>query len=137
VPAPAAPSPAPLKEPAPPAIERPAPPARSDAAEDAAIRQLVASYGRAIENKDIRLFRSIKPNLTNEEERRLQDGFRAVSSQRVNLTILSIDRTDNRATVLIRRRDEIEAGGRRQTTDAQQTLSLVRSGAGWVIVDIR
>jgi hypothetical protein len=130
------PAPPVTKEAAPPAVERPAAPARTDASEDAAIRQLIASYGRAIETKDIRLFRTIKPNLTAEEERRLQDGFRAVNSQRVNLTVLSIDRTDNRATAQIRRRDEIEAGGRRQSTDARQTLNLVRSASGWVIVEI-
>jgi serine/threonine protein kinase len=132
------PPPPPTREPAAAPVERvPTPPARSDESEDAAIRQVIANYGRAIEGKDLRLFRAIKPNLTAEDERRLQEGFRAVTSQRVNLTILSIDRTDNRATAQIRRRDEIVAGGRKQTTEAQQILSFVRAAGGWVIVDIR
>ena len=45
---------------------------------------VTASYARAIETKDIGLFRAIKPNLSREEERRLQDGFRAVTSQKVD-----------------------------------------------------
>jgi hypothetical protein len=120
-----------------PAVAKPATPPPATENDDTLIRQVIATYGRAIENKDIRLFRSIKPNLTREEERRLQDGFRAVTSQRVNLTVVSIDRADNRATVVVRRRDDIEAGGRRHTTDAQQSLSLVRGASGWVIADIR
>ena len=144
-PQPAAPTVPPTIAPAAPATpaptERRAEPAGKATAgpenDDAAIRQVIANYGRAIEGKDIRLFRSIKPNLTPQEERRLQDGFRAVTSQRVNLTIISIERKGDGAVAVVRRRDEIEAGGRRQTTDTRQAVTLARSDAGWVIVDIR
>ena len=64
-----------------------------EADDDAAIRAVVAAYARAIESKDLALFRSIKPNLGADEERRIQQGFRAVTSQKVNITIVSIDRT--------------------------------------------
>src|SRR6185503_18342647 len=101
-----------------------------------AIRQLVSSYARAIEGKDLTLFRSIKPNLSREEERRLQDGFRAVTSQRVNLTILSIDKRGDEASLVLRRRDIIQAGGREHTAESQQTMTLARTGRGWTIVDI-
>jgi len=105
--------------------------------DDAAIRHVTATYARAIEAKDIALFRSIKPNLSREEERRLQDGFRAVTSQHVLLTILSIDRRGDEASVVLRRRDTIQAGGRQQTTESRQTMTLERTGAGWKVVDIR
>jgi serine/threonine protein kinase len=105
--------------------------------DDAAIRQVIATYGRAIEGKDIRLFRSVKPNLTAEEERRLQDGFRAVTSQRVSLAIISIDRKGDQASAVIRRRDEIEAGGRKHATEARQVLTLARGNGAWVITEIR
>jgi hypothetical protein len=105
--------------------------------DDAAIRRLAATYARAIEGKDLALFRSIKPNLSREEERRLQDGFRAVTSQRVNLTVMSIDRRGDQATMVVRRRDTIEAGGRQQTAESQQTMIVTRSNGQWVIVDIR
>jgi hypothetical protein len=132
-PEPALPSPA--KElPPPPAAA--APPAGSEA-DDQAIRQVIQTYGRAIESKNITLFRSIKPNLTAQEERRLQEGFRAVTTQRVSLSVISIDRKGDTATATVRRRDDIEASGRKQTTDARQVLMLSRTPAGWVIVDIR
>jgi serine/threonine protein kinase len=143
-PAPAPVEPAPRPTPPPPAPETPVarreatPPSTAPANGDdeAAIRRIVATYARAIETKDVALFRSVKPNLSAAEQRRIEDGFRAVSSQRVNITILSIDRRENDASVRLRRRDTIDAGGRQQTTESQQTMTLVRTGAGWVIGEI-
>ncbi len=119
--------------------KRPQPSSQAPSAEEdeAAIRNVTAMYARAIESKDIGLFRSIKPNLSREEERRLNDGFRAVTSQRVELTILSIDRRGDEATVLVRRRDTIQAGGRQQTGESRQTMTLSRTRDGWKLVDIR
>ena len=94
-----------------------------EADDDAAIRAVVAAYARAIESKDLALFRSIKPNLGADEERRIQQGFRAVTSQKVNITIVSIDRRGDRATLQLRRQDIIEAGGRRQSPESQQTMT--------------
>jgi len=101
-----------------------------------AIRSVVATYGHAIESKDLVLFRSIKPNLGADEERRIQQGFRAVTSQKVNITIESIQRSGDRAVVQLRRQDLIEAGGRRQAPESHQTLTLTRSNSSWVIVEI-
>jgi serine/threonine protein kinase len=112
----------------------PAPPAIED--DDTAIRRVVATYGRAIERKDLALFRSIKPNMSAQEQRRLEEGFRAVTSQRVAITILGIDRRGQEASVRLRRTDTIEAGGRQQTTETQQTMTLVRAGGAWVIGEL-
>jgi serine/threonine protein kinase len=145
----ASPSPPPATPPpvATPSVERPAekPSAPSAATtersaverDEAAIRQIVASYARAIETKDIGLFRAIKPNLSADEERRLQDGFRAVTSQRVNLSIVSIDQRGDTASVQVTRHDTIRAGGREQTADSQQLVRLARASSGWVIIEIR
>ena len=133
-PAPAATAPPPV-EVRTPDTSKPAPSA--DERDDVAIRRLVATYGRAIESKDLVLFRSVKPNLTADEERRLQQGFRAVTSQRVQLTIASIDRRGDTATVVVQRRDELDVGGRRQTVEAKQVLTLGRTRDSWVIVEIR
>jgi serine/threonine protein kinase len=105
--------------------------------DEAAIRRAASMYAHAIEAKDLALFRSIKPNLSREEERRLQDGFRAVSSQRVALTVVSIERHGDDATVKVKRRDTIETGGRNQTIDSDQILQMTRASAGWVVVAIR
>ena len=51
--------------------EAPSPPAATTDQDDAAIRRLTSTYARAIETKDLALFRSIKPNLSRDEERRL------------------------------------------------------------------
>jgi serine/threonine protein kinase len=144
---PSPPPPAPVPPVTPPSVERPADkPSVPNAAttersaverDEAAIRQIVASYARAIETKDIGLFRAIKPNLSADEERRLQDGFRAVTSQRVNLSIVSIDQRGDTASVQVKRHDTIRAGGREQTADSQQLVRLARAAGGWVIIDIR
>jgi hypothetical protein len=110
------------------------PPVPTD--EDAAIRALVATYVRAIESKDLALFRSIKPNLGADEERRIQQGFRAVTSQKVNITITSIDRRGDSASLQLQRQDIIEAGGRRQSPESRQTMTLAKSNGSWVIVEI-
>jgi hypothetical protein len=133
-PAPAAAAPTPAATPAPPPEVRREPPAED---EDAAIGRVIATYARAIENKDIALFRSLKPNLSREEQRRLEDGFRAVSKQSVNITINSIERKGQNAVVTLRRRDTIQAGGRRQVSESQQTLTLTRNGSAWTITEIR
>jgi serine/threonine protein kinase len=111
----------------------PASPVEDD---DAAIRRIVATYARAIETKDIALFRSVKPNLSSEEQRRVEDGFRAVTSQRVAVSIVSIDRRGQEASVRLRRRDTIQAGGREQTSESQQTMTLIKTAAGWTIREI-
>jgi hypothetical protein len=117
--------------------QQPSPAVPTAEQDEAAIRRVIATYSRAIEGKNVALFRSIKPNLSPEEQRRLEDGFRAVTSQRVNLTILSIDRKGDEASVVLRRQDTIQAGGRQQTTEGQQVMRLARAGRDWTIVDIR
>ena len=87
--------------------------------------------------EDLALFRTIKPNLSAGEERRLQDGFRAVGAQQVALTVTSIDHRGDTATVVANRRDTVEIGGRRQVVEARQTLSMARVKGTWVITDIR
>lgn len=112
------------------------PPVATNVDQEAAIRGVIASYARAIETKDLSLFRALKPNLTADEERRIEEGFRAVSSQRVQITILSIERDGSRATVRLQRRDTIDAGGRRQTTESFQTITLTREADAWVIDEL-
>jgi hypothetical protein len=96
----------------------------------------VATYARAIEGKDLALFRSVKPNMSADEQRRIQEGFRAVTSQRVDITIVGIDQHGQEASVRLRRRDVIQAGGRQQTADSQQTMTLTKTAAGWTIREI-
>ena len=61
--------------------------------DEAAVRQLVASFERAIEEKDLALYKRLRPGLTPEDERRLRDAFNNVSSQQVDFSVdaLSFD----------------------------------------------
>jgi hypothetical protein len=119
-----------------PTADKPPPEPPREVDEASAIRAVIATYARAIESKDLALFRSIKPNLARDEERRIQQGFRAVTSQKVNITIVSIDHRDDRATVQLRRQDIIEADGRRQAPVSTQTMTLARHNGNWTIVEI-
>ena len=47
--------------------------------DDAAIRRAIATYERAIESKDLALFRSVRPGLSADEERRLRASFDQVT----------------------------------------------------------
>jgi hypothetical protein len=114
----------------------PARPAESSESDEAAIRRVVSTWGRAIETKSVTLFRTVKPNLSADEERRITAAFRAVSSQQVAITILSIDRRGETATVRLRRRDTVMAGGRQQTSESQQTMTLTKANGSWTIEQI-
>jgi serine/threonine protein kinase len=140
VPAPAAVAPPAVPAPAPraDASERrePVAPASVPESDDALIRRVVATYARAIETKDLSLFRSVKPNMSTDEQRRIEQGFRAVASQEISMSVVSIEQKGSDASVRVRRRDTIQAGGRQQTTESQQTMTLTRSASGWVIREI-
>jgi hypothetical protein len=141
-PASVVPSPAVETRPEPPVVERrspppaPATPAAPQEDDDTAIRRVVTTYARAIESKDLPLYRSIKPNMSMDEQRRIESGFRAVTSQRVTITIQSIEHRGQDAVVRLSRHDVIQAGGRQQTADSQQSLTLTKNAGAWVIRDI-
>jgi len=118
-------------------IERSMPTTTGSAAEDdAAIRRVVAAYARTINSKDLDALRSLRPSLSGEEQRRLEESFKAMSSQRVEITVVSIEHRASNTLVTVRRRDTVTAGGRAQALDHQQTMTLIRSGAGWIISEV-
>ena len=107
------------------------------AQEEAAIRQVLADYERALETKNIGLFREVKPNLSADEEKRLNDAFRNTDSHQVELTVNSILIEGDSATANATRRDIIVVRGRSQNGDSRpQSFALSRAGGRWVIVQI-
>ena len=100
------------------------------------IRQTLATFAHAIEQKDITLYRSVRPSLSADDERRLEAGFAAVESQQVELQILSIDIVGDRATVGVSRRDIIQIGGGEQIADTMQTMTLRQVEDNWMIEEI-
>lgn len=97
------------------------------------IRRLVGDYARAIETKDVDLFHTLKPNLSGEEERRLARAFASVRSQRVTITIESIQVQGEGAVVHLSRRDILDGA---LVSRFPQTLRLSRGPRGWSIEDI-
>ncbi len=113
-----------------------APPNAADpaaAAHDAAIRRVIAEYARAIEGKDLALFRAVKPNLSGDEEKRLQDAFKAIKAQQVGISIDSVQVDGAQATVRVSRQDTINGQPMRAV---HQTFRLVQAGPGWTIQTI-
>jgi ketosteroid isomerase-like protein len=104
--------------------------------DEGAIRRVIQTYARAIETRDLDLFRSVRPNLSANEESRLRASFEQVTSQQVSIEIRAIQVSGARATVRLARQDTIESGGRRQTVRTQQTLGLEKRPGGWVIVEL-
>ncbi|HXB57456.1 MAG TPA: hypothetical protein VN461_22030 [Vicinamibacteria bacterium] len=101
--------------------------------DETAVRKLLGDYARAIEHKDLGLFRTVKPNLTKEEESRLQKAFSSVQSQVVKITIQSIQVQVRQATVRLMRRDTIDSS---MIASFPQTLLLDRVQDGWTIREI-
>jgi tetratricopeptide (TPR) repeat protein len=111
--------------------------ASTRAQEEVAIRQVLADYERAIETKNISLFREVKPNLSSSDEKRLTDGFRATDSQQVELTVNAIVIEGDSATVHANRQDIIVVRGRSQNGNSRpQSFVLSKAGGKWVIVQI-
>ena len=132
-PPPAAEAPTPAPSPAPTPAAPPAPARESD---DAAIRRVIGTYERAIETKDLALFRTVRPSLSADEERRLRASFEQVDEQRIEIRIESIAVTGDTAIARLVRQDTVGRSGRSQTTQSTQTLRLARRGAAWVIVEL-
>jgi serine/threonine protein kinase len=131
-PAPQAPRNAASTAPAQPAIP-PTVPVESD---EALIRGVIRTYERAIETKNVDLFRSVRPGLSSAEEGRLRASFSQVDSQQVDIVVEDLRVEGRMATVRLSRRDTVMSGGRRQTNASRQTLRFEKAAAGWIITEI-
>ena len=109
--------------------------ARADAtkAQEEAVKRLLATYQRAIETKDLGLFRSVKPNLTGEEERRLKKAFDSTKTQQVTITVAAVDCGEKSCVVRLNRRDTLDAS---IVSSFPQTMRLTQAEGGLVIEEI-
>jgi hypothetical protein len=99
-------------------------------AQEDAIRHVVASYEQAIETKDIGLFRSVKPNLSDDEERRLRKAFGSTRTHEVVITIEAIDCKESTCVARLMRRDTLDGS---IVSSFPQALHLNQGPGGWVI----
>src|SRR5207247_4014790 len=100
---------------------------------ESAVRQVIAGYVRAIETKDIALFKTLKPDLSSDEEKRLQEAFKSIPFQQVGITIDAVEVDGPRAVVRASRQDSINGT---PTRPHQQTFRLVRKDGAWSIQSI-
>jgi serine/threonine protein kinase/tetratricopeptide (TPR) repeat protein len=105
------------------------PPAVSD---ESAIRRVLEDYKRAIETRDLALFKKVKPNLSGSEERTLVDSFGAIRNHEVALNLGPIQIAGSQATVRVARQDVLD--GRKASF--QQTFTLAKGPSGWIIREI-
>lgn len=116
------------------AMESPVVLPAGDLASDAlGIRKVLEVYVRAVEAKDMAMFRTVKPNLSDEEEKRARAAFKSVQSQVVRINVVSVDVRDGRATVKVTRRDTLNGS---IVSSFPQTFLLAKDAGGWTIQDI-
>jgi hypothetical protein len=105
----------------------------SPTAEERAIQKVLEAYVRAIETRDLDLFRVVKPNLSAEEEKKVRKAFESLKSQVVEITVQSAEIHDSEAMVKVSRRDTINGS---IVSSFPQSFSLAKSKEGWSIRDI-
>jgi serine/threonine protein kinase len=103
--------------------------------DQSAIRAALADYEKALETKNLALFRAVYPNLTVEEEQRLQEAFRRTSRHAVELQVDEIAIQGEEATVTVTRTDRVGAYAA-PPEPRKQTFRLRKDGSTWVIVEI-
>jgi hypothetical protein len=103
------------------------------ASDETAIRKVIGDYAKAIESKDVVLFKTVKPNLSPEEEKRARAAFASIQSQVVKITFLSIEVKEHQAVVKVTRRDTINGS---IPGAFPQTFNMSKGRAGWVIDEI-
>jgi len=103
---------------------------RAPAAAPEAVRHLVEQYGRAIETRDVGLFRSVMPGIGADEEARLKESFAGVRSDVVGITIRSVSMDEASATVQVLREDTVDG---QRMKPVRQNLHLIRHDDRWQI----
>lgn len=101
--------------------------------EEPAVRRVITDYKRALESKDLGLFKAIKPNLSADDEKKLRDSFGNIRTWEVAIDIESVHMDGDRAVVRISRRDTVNG---QRTQPQSQTFTLVKGGGSWTIRDI-
>ena len=97
----------------------------------AAVQRVIDDYVRAIETRDLALFRALMPDLTSDQEKTLRDSFGAIKVQRVALSGFGVQIDGNQATARVSRQDTING---RPMKPVQQTFRLGRQGGSWRIL---
>ena len=101
--------------------------------DSAAVRQVVIRLKEAIEQKDLSLYKRLRPDLKPDEERRLRDAFQNVASQQVDYSVDAISIEGDKATLRVTRTGRVSG---QAVPSVRQVLKLARTENGWVIAEI-
>ena len=92
---------------------------------------MITDYRRALGSKDMALYRSVKPEISSDEEKALRRAFKEFSSWEVAIQIESVQADGpDKATVRASRQDVING---KPTKAVAQVFRLARSAGGWHI----
>ena len=95
--------------------------------------RVVAEYERAIESKDLALYRRLWPTLSGAQEKSLKNAFQATQQQDVRITVGTVELKGGQAKVKLTRNDVING---KQVAPIKQTVNLVKDGDAWTIRSI-
>ena len=98
------------------------------------IQTTLENYVRAIETKDVALFKRVKPNTTPDEEKRLKTAFDSVKSHAITLAIQSIELQGGSAIVRVARRDTLNAS---IVNSFSQVFQMAKDAKAWNIQEMR
>jgi hypothetical protein len=88
---------------------------------------------RALTTKDIALYRSVKANLSADEQKNLEQSFRSIKSHEITIANMSVQVDGREATVRLSRQDKIDG----KPFSIQQTVLLTKSGSSWTIRQLK
>jgi uncharacterized membrane protein len=98
----------------------------------ALLAPLLAHAAAATKAQDLPLFRSLKPNLSAEEEKRLRKAFDSTKSHEATITMDALDCQEARCAHLLRR-DTLDGS---IVSSFPQTVRLAQGAQGMVIEEI-
>jgi hypothetical protein len=117
----------------PPVANVPTAPVPAANPQEAAIRQLMAQYERAMEGKDLALLRSVWPTIAAADQKKIEMAFKAVKTWDVGLRVDTIQVNGTHAVIRAARQDTINGT---RTQAASQTFRLMQAADGWKIESI-
>ncbi len=119
----------------PPPAAQPAGPTAAELKEQ--VGSAIQAYASALEAGNIGRVRQIYPGMPSAREQQLRQALPAMENLRVRLAVGQVDIRDDNATARVTGSWVFQSGGRQNTLPADDTYTLERRGAGWVITDIR
>jgi hypothetical protein len=101
--------------------------------DEALVRRVLGDFKRAIESKDVALYKSVRPSLSGDEEKKLRAAFESVRSQEVDLSVESVSIDGSQAVVRVVRSGTVNG---QPVPTQRQVFRLSKGPSGWVIRDI-